>query len=84
MDSESVQLKDGRAVELRYAHAGDAELFRDYLTKLGESTEHMLTHPGDMGMVDAYARSLQRLDSKGFYSLHAIDPKNNNDKSSFC
>ena len=75
MDSESVRLKDGRTVELRHADAGDAELFRDYLTKLGESTEYMLTHPGDMGMVEAYTRSLQRLDSNEFYSLHAIDPK---------
>ena len=36
MDSESVRLRDGRTVELRHADAGDAELFRDYLTKLGD------------------------------------------------
>ncbi len=75
MDTESVQLRDGRSVVLRHAELGDGALFRAYLTELGASTEFMLTHPGDMAMADTYERSLSRIGSRGFYSLHALDPE---------
>ena len=65
MDTESVQLKGDRTISLRSAKLGDGDLFRAYLTKLGESTEFMLTHPGDMAMADAYEKSLARIASNG-------------------
>ena len=74
MEGESVRIRDGREVVLRRAHAGDGALFRAHLAELSASTQYLLSHPGDMAMADSYVKSLERIDTDGFYSLHAIDP----------
>lgn len=75
MDHETITLKDGREVLIRFGQPGDGQLTYDFMLELGESTDRMLTHPGDMRTPDEYESSIGKIATGSFYSLCAIDPE---------
>jgi len=73
MEPETISLKDGRSVRVRFAQAGDGPLVYDYLLALGASTPYILTFPEDMRPKDQY-ETHEKIKDGLFYSLLAFDP----------
>ncbi len=74
MDSESVTLKDGRAIHLRGSARGDGPAVLAYIKALGDSTDFILTHAGDQPTIEAVDERIEMIGDGKFYSLVAIDP----------
>ncbi len=74
MEPETVNLKDGRRVQLRSSTDGDGPAVFAYLKALGKSTEYILTHPGDLPTLKAIEDRIEMIADGKFYSLVAIDP----------
>ena len=72
--SETVPLKDGREVVLRSSGRGDGPAVLAYLKALGESTEFILTHPGDTPGLGPVEERIEWIGQGKFYSLVAVDP----------
>ncbi len=72
---ETIQVRDGRELIIRSAIPGDGQRVYDFMYALGDSTDRLLTHPGDMRTVEQYESSITQIAQGGFYSLCAIDPE---------
>lgn len=72
---ETITLKDGRSIQIRSPKTGDGELVRDYLCKLGASTDFVLSFPGDIRPASAYEESIEKAARGEFYSIAAIHPE---------
>jgi len=75
MEPETITLKDGREVVLRSSGLGDGAGVLAYIKALGESTEFILTHPGDLPGLDQFEERIEWIAQGKFYSLVAVDPK---------
>lgn len=73
--SETITLKDGREVVLRSSGQGDGHVVLAYLKALGESTEFILTHPGDTPGLGPVEERIEWIGQGKFYSLVAVDPQ---------
>ncbi len=77
MEPETITLRDGREVFVRSSGLGDGPAVLAYIKALGESTEFILTHPGDTPDLGPVEERIEWIAQGKFYSLVAIDPQTN-------
>lgn len=73
MEPETINLKDGRRVQLRSSKRGDGPAVLAYIKALGDSTEFILTHAGDQPSIEAVDERVEMIPSGKFYSLVGVD-----------
>ena len=71
--NELIELKDGRTVLLRSSAIGDGRAVHTYLKALGDATEFILTHAGDLPTLGAIEERIDLVAQGKFYSLVVID-----------